>query len=156
MNWDAVGAIGEVVGALGVICTLAYLAVQIRQNTESVKTSTVQAMLEASASFSDLCASHEELGRIFITGIKSRSSLSKEEKVRFHYLMTSYIRRIEAFYLQGKGRYLLDEDWQGIRFNFIDVMTQPGSQDWWQRYSERFHTRFVDWVSGEVSRLAAQ
>ena len=96
MNWDAIGAIGEVVGALGVICTLAYLAVQIRQNTESVKTSTVQAMLEASASFSDLCASHEELGRIFITGIQSRSSLSKEEKVRFHYLMTSYIRRIEA------------------------------------------------------------
>ena len=30
MNWDAVGAIGETVGALAVVITLAYVAVQIR------------------------------------------------------------------------------------------------------------------------------
>ena len=30
MNWDAVGAIGETIGALAVVITLAYLAVQIR------------------------------------------------------------------------------------------------------------------------------
>ena len=30
MNWDAVGAIGETVGALAVVITLAYLAIQIR------------------------------------------------------------------------------------------------------------------------------
>jgi len=34
MNWEAVAAIGEVVGALGVIASLGYLAVQIRQNIE--------------------------------------------------------------------------------------------------------------------------
>ena len=30
MNWEAVGAIGEIVGAIAVIATLAYLATQIR------------------------------------------------------------------------------------------------------------------------------
>ena len=30
VNWDAVGAIGETVGALAVVLTLAYLALQIR------------------------------------------------------------------------------------------------------------------------------
>ena len=36
MNWDAIGAIGENVGALGVILSLIYLASQIRmQNRES-------------------------------------------------------------------------------------------------------------------------
>ena len=33
MNWDAIGAIAESLGAIGVIATLVYLAVQIRQNT---------------------------------------------------------------------------------------------------------------------------
>ena len=33
MNWDAVGAIAELAGAMGVILSLVYLAVQIRQNT---------------------------------------------------------------------------------------------------------------------------
>ena len=32
MNWDAIGAIGEVVGALAVLITLIYLANQIRQS----------------------------------------------------------------------------------------------------------------------------
>lgn len=30
MNWDAVGAVGEVVGAVAVVATLAYLATQVR------------------------------------------------------------------------------------------------------------------------------
>jgi hypothetical protein len=37
MNWEALGAIGEIVGAVAVVLTLGYLAVQIRQNTTSVR-----------------------------------------------------------------------------------------------------------------------
>jgi hypothetical protein len=33
MRWDAVGAIGEILGALAVVATLFYLARQIRHNT---------------------------------------------------------------------------------------------------------------------------
>ncbi len=32
MNWEAIGAIGEMLGAAGVVLTLGYLAFQIRQN----------------------------------------------------------------------------------------------------------------------------
>ena len=34
MNWDAVGAVGEIIGALAVLVTLVYLATQIRQANE--------------------------------------------------------------------------------------------------------------------------
>ena len=34
MNWDALGAIGEIVGAVSVLATLIYLASQIRQTNE--------------------------------------------------------------------------------------------------------------------------
>ena len=37
MNWEAIGAIAESLGAIGVIATLAYLAVQIRQNTRALE-----------------------------------------------------------------------------------------------------------------------
>jgi hypothetical protein len=30
MNWEAIGAIGEIVGAVAVVMTLGYLAMQIR------------------------------------------------------------------------------------------------------------------------------
>ena len=37
MNWDALGAIGEMLSAIGVIATLLYLSVQIRQNTRAIR-----------------------------------------------------------------------------------------------------------------------
>ena len=33
MNWEAIGAVGEVVGAAGVILSLLYLSRQVGQNT---------------------------------------------------------------------------------------------------------------------------
>lgn len=46
MNWEAVGAVGEIVGALGVIVTLVYLAMQIQQNTKASRAATVQNMTD--------------------------------------------------------------------------------------------------------------
>ena len=37
MNWNAIGAIGELVGALAVVATLGYLAVQNKMNTNSIR-----------------------------------------------------------------------------------------------------------------------
>lgn len=39
MNWDAVGAIGEVVGAAAVVVTLLFLLSQLRQNTKALDAS---------------------------------------------------------------------------------------------------------------------
>jgi hypothetical protein len=39
MNWEAIGAIGEIVGAVAVVATLFYLAVQVRQNSRFVERS---------------------------------------------------------------------------------------------------------------------
>ena len=37
MDWDAIGAIGEILGATAVLVTLIYLARQVRQNTDQQK-----------------------------------------------------------------------------------------------------------------------
>ena len=36
MNWDAMGAIGEIIGSMAVILTIVYLSMQIRQTTSPV------------------------------------------------------------------------------------------------------------------------
>ncbi len=45
MNWEAIAAVGELVGAFAVLITLIYLAVQIRQNTAAVATSTYESVM---------------------------------------------------------------------------------------------------------------
>ena len=42
MNWEAIGAIGEVIGALAVVASLIYLASQIRQNNKLARNDSLQ------------------------------------------------------------------------------------------------------------------
>ena len=47
MNWDAIGAVGEVVGAITVLVTLIYLARQVRQSNRIAIASAEIALREA-------------------------------------------------------------------------------------------------------------
>ena len=40
MDWEAIGAVGEILGALGVIASLLYLALQISQSNKVTRATT--------------------------------------------------------------------------------------------------------------------
>lgn len=46
MNWEIAAAIGEVAGGIGVVITLIYLSIQIRQNTKASRAATAQQMTD--------------------------------------------------------------------------------------------------------------
>ena len=64
MNWDAIGAAGEIIGATGVLISLLYLASQIRKNTHAIESSAHQGMLHQHNSLWTLLLTDENLGRI--------------------------------------------------------------------------------------------
>ena len=45
MNWEAIGAVGEVGGAIAVVATLVYLAAQIRHSSNSTRASTQASLM---------------------------------------------------------------------------------------------------------------
>ena len=46
MNWEAIGAIGEIAGAIAVVLTLFYLSRQIRHNSDVSKVSSYHQAIE--------------------------------------------------------------------------------------------------------------
>ena len=46
MNWDAIGAIGEIVGAAAVVASLLYLATQFRASSREAKASALEKAVE--------------------------------------------------------------------------------------------------------------
>ena len=73
INWDALGAIGEVAGAIGVVATLVYLAVQIRQNTQVTRASTAQQMTN------NWVLVNLEMSRNKVVSIKIGEAISPED-----------------------------------------------------------------------------
>ena len=56
MNWDAIGAVGEIVGAVAVIATLIYLAIQIKDSARAARSAAVTDATTAMQAF------YQELG----------------------------------------------------------------------------------------------
>ena len=83
MNWDAVGAIAESVGAFGVIVSLIYLALQVRQNTKQVRLSRFQ---ETSSTLQDGFAPiyHPGNPQIWYKGHHKPNELDDHEAFTFH------------------------------------------------------------------------
>ncbi len=86
MNWDAIGAVAEALGAAGVIASLLYLAIQVRASTRA---SAVEAKLQSTRLLSetmDVVLHSPELAAIHSRGLADLESLSKEEYYRFSIL----------------------------------------------------------------------
>jgi hypothetical protein len=76
MNWEAIGAIGETLGGIGVIVTLIYLALQIRQNTKVSRAASAQQMTDKWVTI-NLQVSLMP-GGMTLSGISSLSDLPEE------------------------------------------------------------------------------
>jgi hypothetical protein len=83
MNWEALGAIGEIVGAIAVVLTLGYLALQIRQNTRLLRATALSATADAYLSFNRLLGSDPASAYVFQVGLEDFPSLSEAEQRQF-------------------------------------------------------------------------
>ena len=61
MNWDAIGAVGELLGSLAVLVTLAYLAVQVRHAREQMARAARDARFDALRQLSALLVTTPQL-----------------------------------------------------------------------------------------------
>ena len=131
MNWDAVGAIGQVGGAIGVVVSLGYLAVQIRRNSQATRASTVHgintSITDAWRPFSD-----PSNASVYIAGIGGIASLSPEERVRFFSLMHVFIKMCEDIWFQWRAGTLGDTYWEGHQTSVLDIFSQPGPREYWE------------------------
>ena len=96
MNWEAIGALGEIVGALAVVLTLAYLAIQVRRAKEAAadtnrleRSKGVRDMMLASAADSGL---RENLTKglqlsDYYNEIASNLNMSSDEAASFDWAM---------------------------------------------------------------------
>jgi len=64
MNWEAIGALSELIGAISVLVTLLYLALQIRQNNLSTRAQIHQARSDQSQEFFLTAATSPDYFRI--------------------------------------------------------------------------------------------
>lgn len=125
MNWEAIGAIGEIAGAAGVIATLVYLAAQIRLNTRTVRASAASEAEEAWAKTNDQLANDGRLGSLILeleTGRKSIEDLDQEELAQLTFVVRASMQRLEGMYFMHKNGLLEEEIWRA-RLQYLRALS---------------------------------
>ena len=121
MNWDALGAVAEILGAIGVIVTLVYLAVQIRQNTLMMRATVKQNQTTITHSLTSLILENVDL----IMKANSGSELSEKEEFEYMIIARGVLRGWETYcYMRDIG--LRDDtEWYGIKLSIERFASQP-------------------------------
>ena len=101
MNWDAIGAIGEVAGAIAVVITLFYLAVQTKRNAAAISSESARAAETAMSEFNRELAKDPELLKVIVKSYESDGEdYTSEEWHRFTQLGRSWLHLMQMQYLQ--------------------------------------------------------
>ena len=104
MNWDAIGAIGELIGATAVVVTLLYLVKQIKQNTESTEAVGLQTWQSNSTAHWLALAENPELARAVATSVYDSRDLSDENWLQVGAFWLNNFRQYQTTFIIGACR----------------------------------------------------
>ena len=121
MTLGDLGNIGEFVGAVFVVVSFIYLALQIRQNTRAIRTSTYQSALDSTNQVTELILAHPHLERIYRVGRRDLSQLTDDERPQFRMLIDQFMNVFETMFLQHQ-RGMLDEDFWHARLTGLRIL----------------------------------
>jgi len=163
LNWDAIGAFGEVIGAAGVIFSLIYLGAQIRSSSKQANADAIYNLQKAQADVMESFSNSPVLAKLFAK-LESGQALEMHEDIQVDFIVarvTGIFAAVQASANSGiVGEQYLEDAEVGIemfatRFRLADKM--------W-RYVRRAHGSVKDGrvfckirvaaeASGSLSRL---
>ena len=130
MNWDAIGAVGEIIGALAVVLTLVYLSIQIKENTRISKS---EAYRESTGNWNDVFKIFLDAdSELILNALKSYNSLESSQKLQFDLLMIALTTALESNLAQVEGEVADDVINEAVEDLFRRYFAYEGTLEWWQ------------------------
>ena len=152
MNWDALGAIAEFFGAVGVIVTLIYLSIQVRANTKATKDEATRSLMLANSEVAMDAAKDAELADIIQRGFYSPGELTPAEQARYNLYFFSYYNQVDYAYERFLEGELDERSWNKIAKEIPAYIGAPGGRNWWASDKVRFSSDFITYVDDVLSK----
>ena len=102
MNWSAVAAVAELLGAAAVVLSLLYLSAQVRAGNRQAKHDATRDLAARVSEISLAIASSRDLAVVFDIGAASFDQLDRADQVRYRTLCNALFRTVEQQFLLRK------------------------------------------------------
>ena len=128
MNWELIGIAAEVVSALAVVATLAFLVVEIRNSRTATQTATLEALSVGFNETNYNVVESREFAEVWERGLRDPGSLDAPDQIRFSMYMQCYINHFTALQKYHQLQVLPDEEWQSFLDAIVNLMNTPGGK----------------------------
>ena len=142
LNWDAIGAIAEGLGAMAVIVSVLYLAVQIKKQTQEAKLGATRELATDFRSVTEACLLDKELSAIYRRGIHEYESLPPDDRLRLSIYFMGVFRSMEQQHLHQTHGTMDSVYFNSMVLGFKELLAFPGVQRWWQLSMGTFDKEF--------------
>ena len=145
----------QILGGIGVVASLIYVAIQIRNNSRAVRGSTYNQVSNSFISNWDSLANNTESLSVVLRGGKDFANLTEHvDQSRYYLLMMANMRRFENAWFQYKIGVLRETDWQAIAYDMDALFAYPGTRFAWEAIKNRSSIEFRDYVDAVSNRQA--
>jgi hypothetical protein len=146
MEWDALGAAAEILGAIAVFVTLIYLAMQTRDNVKVLK---ARAVWDAQASFvevNELLGDGGTVSELVFRSLSETEELSTYEKYLIHRFARGWFQRMEAQFALYKAGILDEEVWELRRGYANAILANRYIKESWEldKNNSMFTNAFIE------------
>ena len=151
MTLQDLGNFGEFIGAFAVITSLIYVAMQLRQNTRSLRTSSFQAAMQNASHHNRMLTENAEVVGLYLRGLDSYSSLDQVERVRFQSLMLNIVWSFEiTLSLHEEGVYS-DSRLAAHLEHVLSTLAAPGGGEWWEETAGTIDEKVRSYIDAHMN-----
>jgi len=150
MNWNAIAAISELVGAIGVMVTLVYLAVQIRGSTRVVSAQSRHAISDFVLRIAIFRAENADR----LAKLESGAELTDGDRLFQHWSHVQLLLHAETYFHHHELGLMPDAHWRGYVRYMTGYMQSPGFREVWDDIGPGFSEDFARWVDTLLANLS--
>lgn len=156
MNWEAVGAIGEVAAAVLLVFSLIYVGIQIRQNTGELRRSSFRSVFDSYSNLRHATISTPEISRLHFKALSNPEELLPEELYRVEQFYTELAWATFHLY-ETIETGMMKQDSLNYSFQFLaqHLISMPGST-WWHAARSMYGPAFAKEVDKALDRLSSE
>jgi hypothetical protein len=155
MNWDAIGAIAELFGAVGVIASLFYVASQIRRNSLALEAATNQAVSDSTQQRLLAPAENPDLASALAKARSDPDGLTPAEETQLAFFTRATFRGIQNAYFQHRQGLLSEAAWRDYEAIIRRNLDRPDVPRWWPGERDSYDEEFAGYVDRLLARSPA-
>jgi hypothetical protein len=152
MNWDAIGAIGEVIGAIAVVLSLIYLSFQIRHSTKAWGDASFRSVVDSTGD--QIRAMIEPSNRgIVLKGLGDYRSLGSKEKFVFDGELLQLLVVAESSSVAHAAELVQEQLLEDWRYSLSTrYFPYRGFSEWWVSARGDCGLQFQKWIDGGIAK----